>query len=180
MQELERHNDENNKNSEMVKVACFTETPVNLPMWAHYADNHTGICLEYDTQRIHKNLSNMLFPVKYVEKLLDIVMFAMRAVASESSNVLTYQCVQKLSDWSYEKEWRYIFLPSMKKDYLEKLPPDYLDKGEEISFGRPSKIILGNKICPDKQSKLHDIAREVNINIVKMKVTPYGLHEINI
>ena len=182
MPELERQINDYNRISELVKIACFTEIPVNLPMWAHYADNHEGICLEYDVKGLHENLANMIFPVKYVDELLDIMKFvlAKNCIDQNQANVATYMCIQKLNDWSYEKEWRYIFLPSMKKDYLEKFPLDYFDGGEEIPFGRPSKIILGKKICPDKQRKLHDIASEFNIDIVKMKVTPYGFHEINI
>jgi len=176
MPELEKQNSEWNDIPDMVKVACFTETSSNLPMWAHYADNHAGICLEYDIQHMHENLANIIFPVKYVEELLDTVKFAMGCKASKSSsNVLTYQCVQKLSGWSYEKEWRYVFVPSMKKEYHEKLPSNYLGGWEKIHFGRPSKIILGSKICQDKQSKLRDLASEFSINIAKMEVTPYGL-----
>jgi len=31
-----------------VGVLCFTSTKDNLLMWAHYADNHKGICIELD------------------------------------------------------------------------------------------------------------------------------------
>ena len=29
-------------------VTCFTEDCTNLLMWSHYAENHTGFCLEFD------------------------------------------------------------------------------------------------------------------------------------
>ncbi|QTB29076.1 hypothetical protein [Lysinibacillus sphaericus] len=29
-------------------VTCFSEQEDNMPMWANYADNHAGICIEYD------------------------------------------------------------------------------------------------------------------------------------
>lgn len=29
-------------------VACFTSDPSNIPMWAHYANNHRGYCVEYE------------------------------------------------------------------------------------------------------------------------------------
>lgn len=31
-----------------VGVLCFTTKEDNLLMWAHYANNHTGICIEFD------------------------------------------------------------------------------------------------------------------------------------
>src|SRR5690554_4891940 len=29
-------------------VTCFSRTPANIPMWAHYADNLSGVVLEFD------------------------------------------------------------------------------------------------------------------------------------
>ena len=30
------------------QTACFSKSPVVSPMWAHYANNHTGFVLEFD------------------------------------------------------------------------------------------------------------------------------------
>ena len=35
-------------------------------MWAHYASNHTGICMEYDLKDLNeKYILNWCYPVKY-------------------------------------------------------------------------------------------------------------------
>ena len=31
------------------RIYCLTPIPNNILMWSHYADNHKGICLEFDT-----------------------------------------------------------------------------------------------------------------------------------
>ncbi len=36
-------------------MICFTEDPCNNAMWAHYADKHKGICLEFQFDEICKN-----------------------------------------------------------------------------------------------------------------------------
>jgi hypothetical protein len=34
---------------ENLGVACFTARKARISMWSHYADNHKGFCLEFDT-----------------------------------------------------------------------------------------------------------------------------------
>lgn len=29
-------------------ITCFSSDPFNLPMWAYYADNHEGYCVEFE------------------------------------------------------------------------------------------------------------------------------------
>lgn len=33
---------------ERFRVSCFTESPYSMLMWAHYANNHEGFCIEYE------------------------------------------------------------------------------------------------------------------------------------
>ena len=48
-----------------LRVASFSEKLTNLPMWSHYANEHKGICFEYDISKIvDPYIKNRLFPVK--------------------------------------------------------------------------------------------------------------------
>src|SRR5690606_30132625 len=56
-------------------VTCFSKNCKNLLMWAHYANNHTGMCIGYDLvmlrDSIHdKSPESCLLPVSYVEKII--------------------------------------------------------------------------------------------------------------
>src|ERR1700704_3968385 len=31
------------------RIYCLTPIPHSILMWSHYADNHRGVCLEFDT-----------------------------------------------------------------------------------------------------------------------------------
>ncbi|MBU0903419.1 MAG: DUF2971 domain-containing protein [Gammaproteobacteria bacterium] len=33
-----------------IGILCLTEDPLNILMWSHYAHNHTGICIGFDTE----------------------------------------------------------------------------------------------------------------------------------
>ena len=45
-----------------------------MPMWAHYANNHMGFCVSYDTQK-NLTLKSNTFPIQYTEERLDITQF---------------------------------------------------------------------------------------------------------
>ena len=57
----------------MMKVCCFTEINTNLAMWAHYAKDFTGICVEYDmTMFAQGDIRRIrMFPVYYDKELID-------------------------------------------------------------------------------------------------------------
>ena len=57
--------------SEQMGVACFSEERSSLLMWSHYAENHSGYCLEYRTDDIKKAFDESvygLFPITYTSK----------------------------------------------------------------------------------------------------------------
>ncbi len=56
------------KSVDSAKASCFTTTPTNTKMWAHYGDNSKGVCVEFDV------LEDPLFfypilPIDYVKEL---------------------------------------------------------------------------------------------------------------
>jgi hypothetical protein len=94
-----------------IKVVCFTESLYNMPMWGNYADNHKGICIEYDFSQLEPNhdFIKMLYPVGYETKRYDITNVLKSLVSGEfKSNpyVLFFLVLLKHKSWEYEKEWR--------------------------------------------------------------------------
>ncbi len=76
-------------------LICFSESKYNPVQWAHYADNHLGICLGFEIPDAY------LKPVKYVSLRLA------KSVLSEKDKqekILT----TKFKHWSYEEERRWI------------------------------------------------------------------------
>ena len=165
------------------RIASFSETCKNLPMWHHYTDEHQGVCLMYDTSELSVFDLNHLFPVIYAQELPDVVKFAFEVLDSKTpppTGLATFYCIHKLIDWSYEKEWRYVYQPRLRYGRHEDIPPDYWGNGVEIDFIKPLKIILGAKMEQDVKSELCNIAFTQGIAITQMKVTPYGLEEIEV
>ncbi|MMZ71396.1 hypothetical protein D1872_347690 [compost metagenome] len=63
-------------------------------MWSHYADGHTGFCLEYNFKKPDREeiLTRALNPVMYREELLDISEYLIHGInhAFEFNNFSKY------------------------------------------------------------------------------------------
>ena len=157
------------------RIAAFSKTPNNLPMWHHYTNGHQGICLEYETNSISDIYQkNRLFPVKYVEKLPDVVNEMLRKKVPTCS-IFHYISMHKLNDWGYEKEWRMIYDAGSWYACSEDVPKEFYKTGKTISFVQPSKIIMGINITGAHKKEMVKMAEMARIPIVEAKLTEYGL-----
>lgn len=98
-------------------ITSLSETQRSLLMWAHYANNHKGLCIGYDAKTMFfeddKNKKNDDFTirkVKYNNIRHDFYGdFPETSVAKELAEYLLYNVMlTKGDDWIYEKEYRYI------------------------------------------------------------------------
>ncbi|MCW5259222.1 DUF2971 domain-containing protein [Verminephrobacter eiseniae] len=78
-------------------VFCASQDPRNGPMWAHYADNHRGICIQYDTTE--DELFLLTKKVQYTPQLP-----TMMAPSDPGKPPDYYR--YKSAEWAYEREWR--------------------------------------------------------------------------
>lgn len=86
-------NFEKSKASKKYGLLCFSEDKYNPVQWAHYADNHKGVCLGFDIPE------SKLRKVRYVKERL----------ARETLDLPDYNeklLTTKFSHWRYEKERR--------------------------------------------------------------------------
>ncbi len=96
-----------------IRISCFSEELYSMPMWAHYANNHTGYCIEYNFTNLKDDnvLVRDLFPISYETNRYNITnLFKM--IFNEKFDMriklLFFLMNLKHSSWSYEKEWRII------------------------------------------------------------------------
>jgi hypothetical protein len=76
-------------------------------MWSHYADEHRGLCIEYDLAD-HK--CEHLFRVDYATsgdiKVSDLFEWKVRGSATAEHSVRNSFFYAKAKQWRYEREWR--------------------------------------------------------------------------
>jgi hypothetical protein len=98
-------------------------------MWSHYAEAHTGICLEFDTN--HPLFGKATIKVIYLSTYpaLDLVDEGVEALFTKSA------------DWSYEAEWRLIAEERMfgRSSVTVKTDDDFL----RIPSGVLKAVIIG-------------------------------------
>ena len=152
-----------------ITTICFTQNPNNMPMWAHYANEHRGFCIEYKI-----DIPNNLYPVFYVEKRLKaqalfinlVYAFFNQNVSSEERGVLLKHIMLmsafKDNSWKLENEIRAIFL-NPKADILNK---GRLFSCEEVGI-HPTKIYIGAKCNQVNSQALHSISEALKIDCEK-------------
>lgn len=95
---------DDNKNS---GVVCLSEVNDSILMWSHYAQNHTGICIEFDrTPDNPLGDPEICTPVEYSSKY-PVIDFG-KMLLNRDGQTLNLMMRYKADCWAYEKEWRVI------------------------------------------------------------------------
>lgn len=129
-------------------ICCFSKKNADLLMWSHYADCHTGICLEFD---VTKDPGFFTFPINvhYQDAYPKIDI-------SEEDKYKEYVITlisTKYSEWSYEEEIRI-----MK------------DSNKAYSF-EPSALISVTFGCKVEDAVIEEVKHvvEANLNLKHVK-----------
>lgn len=102
------------------KVSCFSETQCSNLMWGHYANKHTGFCIEYDVEKLPSNLQ-LLLPVVYSDTPFNASpILDMRNITDKYASLCPM--LFKSRDWSYEREWRMFKKTDNNEIQIEKIP----------------------------------------------------------
>jgi hypothetical protein len=100
---------------EMTRKGIFSlsETWKSPLMWSHYADEHRGVCLEYDTTQMpHPNIATVDYRSPRSVKASDLIEWKLKASSEAELRVHHTYFFSKSPQWRYEKEWRDIIQPS--------------------------------------------------------------------
>lgn len=155
------------KINELIGITCFAKRPDNILMWSHYANKHTGFCVEYDLSKIQsQDFRCMLYPVIYenTRPIIPTEMFDFSDMQNIKLNLepkvmSKFICalLTKSPIWNYEEEWRVIlFLNNLDKQCLYE--------------NCISKIYLGANISDENKKKIEIIAAKKQIVIEHMTI----------
>src|SRR6266404_3353971 len=98
------------------KLLCLSEVHDNILMWSHYAQNHSGAVLEFDSDERKDSPFKMAERVIYSKTMprlmneKEMVQFLSGQWRMNPYEIVHNEIFVKADDWSYEKEWR-IWLP---------------------------------------------------------------------
>lgn len=138
-----------------IKISCFSETHDSLLMWSHYANEHKGICIEYDFLD-NTEIRAFMQPIIYSEKIYRISLFEELTQLRKIGSSLI-----KSKDWEYEAEWR---LTRVKQPHEKEVP-------STITVPKPKAIYLGTRFHLNNESeqmRFFEILKEQNIPAYQM------------
>ncbi|WP_407454878.1 DUF2971 domain-containing protein [Methanobrevibacter sp.] len=143
-----------------IYVICLSGRKDITSLWAHYADNHRGICIEYDLVNTKTEIfKNLCFPIEYLEDydLTRDVKYSFNK-KSFNLNLKIKPLLLKAKDWSYEEEWRIIFDDSIK---------DFYPYEPYIKFLKPQKVYMGMDISEKDEKLIKNICKIKEIPLFK-------------
>ena len=135
-------------------LISFSTTHEYLPMWAYYASNFAGMCLEFSTaQLVTGDLKDEhLLEVEYVTSPASPIDLTDIFAKDQSSRVVK-RLAQKRIEWRHEEEWRFVTGEAGPKHYLDdalrrvyigpRADPSHVAAICETLAGRPVEILQG-------------------------------------
>ena len=131
-------------------ISCFNNSPLNILMWSHYADNHKGFLIEFKFPK--KNLGRFPLPVEYCSEYPIITIPASLQIYRSNLNLQIEQAKKtfyiKSKEWIYENEYRLI----NNQNELATFPAEYI-----------SSVIFGTNTTTPIKNTIKNIIEEFNL-----------------
>ena len=142
-------------------------------MWAHYAESHKGICIEYSIEE-NSPLLNNGFISEDARGRLDKVQY--KDPPTETKEHLNYTDCFLVKDkaWKYEREYRLVYYDTKREDLFYTVPLSALGmRISSIYFGincnNGNKRLI-KKIMDGEKVKFIELERDKGtMNIIKVK-----------
>lgn len=149
-----------------LKVTCFTESADSVLLWAHYAQDHRGFCVEYDIRSVDPGLPQrrLLFPVFYNAERFDAgpsFLKAMTGTERYFPNHTFLAALHKGPDWAYEQEWRLV-------------NPDGREQGFTIPMVTPTAVYAGVRMSDEHRKLVATICARKGLVLSTPILSPDG------
>ena len=178
-------------------VFCLSEKNDSILMWAHYANENTGVCIEYDFNNLSTDslIRRSLFPVVYSSSPIDVLpLIGENANPKELYPVDTAifcAALNKADVWKYENEWRYVEVngnEQAQRIYKEAVKPNRIIFGNRFLkplFYFENGSIEKQKECVDHYDRImqlldYMIQENIMAAIQSRRIGSFKLEPINV
>ncbi len=149
-----------------LKVTCFTETADSALLWAHYAQDHRGFCVEYDLRSADPGLPQrrLLFPVFYGPERFNAgpgFLKGMTGTVGYLPNHAFLAALHKGPDWAYEREWRIV-------------NPDGRAEGFAVPMIKPTSVYAGIRMSEEHRQTVTEICSRKGLALATPTLSPDG------
>lgn len=139
-------------------IASMSEVSNDEPMWAHYAAQFGGMCVQYNVNALLRGLDDTMAITRMIYSELEPILAIDRSTPIEKAR----HCLSsKTVRWASEREWRI-----------------FRDGRGEPSYGREAavrKIYLGSRTTAVERSRLAEVGEQFQVPVMVMKVQAYAM-----
>ena len=141
-------------------VYCFGKKCDNILMWAYYAEDHRGVCIEFDPLK-DDELCNILLPINYSNNYVQFNYL-------KDNSGPTKAILQKAKCWEREEEYRLIKI-NKAKTILKIKPSAITAVVLGCNFNKPFADADKEKEYEAKRKQLFDLLKDPKYSHVKIK-----------
>ena len=143
---------------EKMGIASMSEVFDHEPMWAHYAEQFSGMCVQYSLNRLIKGLDRGVAITRMMYSEIEPVLLNDSSTSVDRARL----CLSsKTVRWASEREWRLF----------------KLDQGE-ASYGAEkavTKIFLGSRVTTADEALVRAAGKQIGVPVVKMQIDAYTI-----
>lgn len=160
-----------------IGIACLSESFDTMLMWSHYANNHKGMCVEYNLMDFVTNLNFTPIPVIYSNEKSILEKLRINSIDEDILGFFLNSIVHKDTVWEYENEWRIVRDNNACGEQW-----DNGRQGALLNSVRPVSVILGCNAEPEFEKEVIGKCNSEGIRVCKMvKGTgDYGMSRVEL
>jgi hypothetical protein len=145
-------------NKSLIGICSFSEVRNHELMWAHYANQFSGICISYSLSKLLRSLpDNVSFARMFYNETEPTVHRSPSAHTDLAKMVLSY----KNHRWLYEREWR-MFAPEQGRVHYR-------------NTKCISAVYLGSRISEDHRDRITSKLATLGIQTRSMIIKKYSI-----
>lgn len=145
-------------NKARIGVCSFSEVHDHELMWAHYAEQFTGICVAYSLSRLLKNLRE---EISFVRMHYNETVPTLHQTSKDPNELAKMVLSYKNYRWLYEREWR--MLAGQGKAYYKDI--------ECVT-----QVYLGSRISDKHKDQVTRALTALDIPIREMTIDKYFIN----
>jgi hypothetical protein len=135
------------------KICSFSKKNTNVLLWAHYANNFKGICIEVMTNKELYNDNLIPRAINYKKYISSFV--HNQNIQINALNILSH----KIKKWKYEKEFRFFSTGNNNND-----------DNDNIEVGFITAVYLGSRIREEDKEKIKSLVANKNIKVIETEI----------
>jgi len=156
--------------ADKVGILSLSETENSVTMWSHYAEDHKGFVIGFDTDKLITNKSQILakpLKIKYTNCRPQMFFVDSGNLKDRKIELFKNFYLTKSKEWEYEKEWRQINKLKMVDSSENNI---FLYK---LNIESINCIIIGCRMSYSNKIKIKELANQINIDIYQMEINKY-------